>query len=162
MVGWYYQLIGHESEQTPGDSEGQGSLACYSPWGGKELDTTQLLNNSLSKYSNPELILPHTHISIQQHFETCWGFSGGASGKEFTYQYRRYKRRRFDPWIGEIPWRRKWLSTTVFLPGKSHGQRSLAGYSPWGCTELDTTEHPHTYTRPAESQEWISFFKKKN
>ena len=41
MVGWYYQLIGHESEQTLGDSEGQGSLACYSPWGGKELDTTE-------------------------------------------------------------------------------------------------------------------------
>ena len=41
MVGWYYRLIGHESEQTPGDSEGQGSLACYSPWGGKELDTTE-------------------------------------------------------------------------------------------------------------------------
>ena len=41
MVGWYYRLIGHESEQTPGDSEGQGSLACYSPWGGKESDTTE-------------------------------------------------------------------------------------------------------------------------
>ena len=36
---------------------------------------------------------------------------------------------------------RKWQSTPVFLPGKFHGQRSLAGYSPWGCKELDTTEH---------------------
>ena len=38
----------------------------------------------------------------------------------------------FDSWVGKIPWRRKWQSTPVSLPGKSHGQRSLAGYSPWG------------------------------
>ena len=46
----------------------------------------------------------------------------------------------FDPWVGKIPWRRKWQSTPVQLPGKSHGQRSLVGYSPWGCKESDTTE----------------------
>ena len=40
MVGWHHQLNGHESEQTPGDSEGQGGLACYSSWGHKESDTT--------------------------------------------------------------------------------------------------------------------------
>ena len=45
----------------------------------------------------------------------------------------------FDPWVGKIPWRRKWQSTPVFLPGNSHGQRSLAGYSLWRCKELDTT-----------------------
>ena len=38
----------------------------------------------------------------------------------------------FDPWVSKIPWRIKWQPTTVLLPGKSHGQRSLAGYSPWG------------------------------
>ena len=47
MVGWHHQLSGHEFEQTPGDSEGQGSLACCSPWGCKESDTTYWLNNSL-------------------------------------------------------------------------------------------------------------------
>ena len=41
---------------------------------------------------------------------------------------------------GKIPWRRKWQPTPVFLPGASHGQRSLAGYSPWGHKESDTTE----------------------
>ena len=41
MVGWHHQLNGHEFEQTWGDSEGQGSLLCYSPWGHKELDTTE-------------------------------------------------------------------------------------------------------------------------
>ena len=40
MVGWHHQLNGHEFEQTPGDSEGQGSLVCSIPWGQKELDTT--------------------------------------------------------------------------------------------------------------------------
>ena len=37
----------------------------------------------------------------------------------------------FDPWVGKIPWRKEWLPTPVFLPGGFHGQRSLAGYSPW-------------------------------
>jgi len=45
-VGWHHRLNGHEFEQTPGDSEGQESLACCSPWGGKELDTTEQLNNN--------------------------------------------------------------------------------------------------------------------
>ena len=45
MVGWHHGLDGHEFEQTPGDGEGQGSLMCCSPWGCKELDTTEQLNN---------------------------------------------------------------------------------------------------------------------
>ena len=45
-----------------------------------------------------------------------------------------------NPWIGKIPWRRKWQSTPVFLPEKSHGQRSLGGCSPWGHKELDASE----------------------
>ena len=46
----------------------------------------------------------------------------------------------FDPWVGKIPWRRKWQPTPVFLPGKSHGQKSLASYSPQGHKESDTTK----------------------
>ena len=46
----------------------------------------------------------------------------------------------FDPWVGKIPWRRAWQLTPIFLPGEFHGQRSLAGYSPSGCKESDTTE----------------------
>ena len=56
--------------------------------------------------------------------------SGWLSGKEPAYQCRR---RGFEPWVGKIPWRRKWESTPIFLPGKSQGQRSLAGYGPGGC-----------------------------
>ena len=49
----------------------------------------------------------------------------------------------FDPWVGKIPWRRKWQPTPVFLPGESHGQRSLVVYSPRGSKESDTTERLH-------------------
>ena len=55
---------------------------------------------------------------------------GGTSGKEPTCQYRRHKKRGFNPWVEKNPWRRAWLPTPVFLPGESHGQRSLVGYSP--------------------------------
>ena len=76
-------------------------------------------------------------------FKACsfsMGFPGGTGSKEPTCQCRRHKRCGFDPWVEKIPWRGKWQPTPVFLPGKSHGQRSLAGYSPWGCKESDTTE----------------------
>ena len=52
--------------------------------------------------------------------------------------------RGFNPWVRKIPWRRKWQPTPVFLPGKFHGQKSLAGYSTWDHKELDTTEHALT------------------
>ena len=52
----------------------------------------------------------------------------------------RRKRQEFDRWAGKIPWRRAWQPTPVFLPGESHGQRSLVGYSPWGHKELNSTE----------------------
>ena len=57
-------------------------------------------------------------------------FPGGTSGKEHACQNRRHRRCRFDPWVGKIPWRRVWQPAPVFLPGESHGQRYLAGYSP--------------------------------
>ena len=68
------------------------------------------------------------------------------SGKEFAFQCRRHKRWRLEPWVRKIPWKRKWQPTPVFLPGKSHGQRGLVGYSPVGCKNLDMTEHEHRDT----------------
>ena len=53
-------------------------------------------------------------------------------GKDSACQCSRHKRLGFDPWVRKIPWNRKWQPSPVFLPGKSHGWRSLAGYSPWG------------------------------
>ena len=59
---------------------------------------------------------------------------------------RRLKRHRFDPWVGMIPWSRKWQSTLlVSLPGKFHGLRSLVGHRPWGCKEPDTTKYSTQY-----------------
>ena len=63
------------------------------------------------------------------------------SGKESACQDRRYRKRGFDPWVRKITWSRKWQPTVVFLPGKSHGQRSPVGYSQWGRKELDMTKH---------------------
>ena len=69
---------------------------------------------------------------------TSWlGPPRWLSGEESACQCRRC---RFNPWVGRIPWRKKWQPTPVFLPGKSHGQRSLAGYSPRGRKELDMSE----------------------
>ena len=46
----------------------------------------------------------------------------------------------FDPWVGKMPWRRQWHPTPIFVPGESHGQRSLAGFRSWSHKELDMTE----------------------
>ena len=54
------------------------------------------------------------------------GIPHGTSGKEPTCKFRRHKRHRFDPWVGKISWMRAWQPTPVFLPGESHGQRSVS------------------------------------
>ena len=61
-------------------------------------------------------------------------FPGGSEGK------LQCRRPRFNLWVGKNPWKREWQPSPVFLPGEAHGQRSLAGYSPWGCKGLDMTE----------------------
>ena len=66
MVGWHHRLNGHEFEQTPGDGEGQGSLACCSPWGRKESDTTkQLNNNNRERGFSPSSILIYVVTKIK-------------------------------------------------------------------------------------------------
>ena len=69
------------------------------------------------------------------------GFPSGSAVKRICLQFRRHRRRGFDPWVRKSPWRRKWQPTPVFLPGKSPGQRSLLGYRPWGRKESNMTEH---------------------
>ena len=71
------------------------------------------------------------------------GFPGGAVVKNLPANAGDAKD---DFWVRKIPWSRKWQPTPVSLPGKFHGQRSLAGCSPWGQKELDTTERTHTHT----------------
>ena len=102
---------------------------------------------------NQWLLITYTHTSLASDRSTLetdlnsvlglpMGFSGGASGKELTYQCRRNKRRGFDPWVWKIPWRRAWQLSPIFLPGKSHVWRSLVGYSPWSSKE---SEWQHTH-----------------
>ena len=81
-----------------------------------------------NELSTLQKVLPSFLIS----FSSLMYIKGG-----FTYIRRRC---RFDPWVRKIPWRRKWQPTPVFLPGKFYGQRSLAGYSPWGHRKSDMTE----------------------
>ena len=89
-----------------------------------------------------------THFLLQPELVPCWtpqpllslfpivlgGFPDGSVVKDLPI-----RRCRFNPWVGKIPWRRKWQPTPVFLPGKSHGQKSLVGYSSWHTKELGTT-----------------------
>ena len=62
--------------------------------------------------------------------QSCPRYPGSSVSKETACRCRRTGS---NPWVRKIPWRRKWQPTPVFLPGKPHGQRSLVGYSPWGC-----------------------------
>ena len=90
-----------------------------------------------------------THVYLWRiHFD-IWQNQYNIVKLKNKIKFKKKKRERerewweFDPWIGKIPWRRKWQSTPVCLPGKSHGQRSLEGYSLWGYKKLDLTEHTH-------------------
>ena len=81
-----------------------------------------------------------------------WGRRVGHDWVTFTslvaqwwWIHLRCRRCGFDLWDGKIPWRKKWQPTPIFLPGKSHGQRSLAGYSAWGGKESDTTKQQNHY-----------------
>ena len=81
------------------------------------------------------------------------GFPGGAAVKNLpAYLCRRHKRHRFNPWVGKTPWRREWQLTPVFLPGESHGQRSLAATvhvvarvrHSWAHTRMHARTRAHT------------------
>ena len=113
-------------------------------------------NNSDLTFAHVNLSQLHTwhFLSVGKFFEMVNGgtalkkfFSeniirkkvpGGTSGKEPACRCRRHKRCRFQPWVERISWRRAPQSTPAFLPGESHGQRSLVGDSPWGHKESCT------------------------
>ena len=87
-------------------------------------------------------------VKIKMPTKCHRGFPGGSDGKEPVCRLRRHKRCKFDPWIGKIPWRRAWQPTPVFLPGQSHGQRIVGGYSLWDhMTEATWHAHTHAHTK---------------
>ena len=94
------------------------------------------------------------------------GFPGGASGKEPACQCRDCEKRGFNPWVEKMPWRRTWQPTPVFLPGESHGQRSLEVYShrvaqSWTWWKWLST-HAQTPGSPFWGWIWSGKVKKKN
>ena len=99
-----------------------------------------------------KIILFYSIIGLQSCFSfRCTGFPGGTRDKEPECQCSRLESHGLDPWVGKIPWRRKWQPTPVLLAGESHGQRSLAGYSPWGCKELTTRLSTHKLVQQSDS-----------
>ena len=123
-------------------------LQCF-VWCLLSFNTVKLINPFqflLTVFTFEKFLFTPNHEDILSRFLLsfidleCMGFPGGASGKEPACQCRRHKRCGFDPWVRKIPWRKEWQLIPVYLPGEFHGQRSLAGFSPWGCKESDTTE----------------------
>ena len=93
-----------------------------------------------------KMINDHPRTGIINKIYHGYGLPRWLRGKKSACQCRRCKRCGFDPWVWKIPWRRAWQPTPVFLPGKSHGQRSLVGYSPWvvkSQTPLSNWAHVH-------------------
>ena len=88
MVGWHHRLNGLEFEQAPGVGDGQGSLMCYSPWG-----LQRVAHDWVTELFQIDYLL-----------SVVRSFPGGSDGKSVCLQYRRP---RFNPWVGKIPWRRK-------------------------------------------------------
>ena len=103
--------------------------------------------NQLAK-SHPLDTIVHVLLMLKLHLNPALIIlPGWHSGKESVCQYRRCKRCGFDSWVGKMPWRRKWQPTPVFLPGKSHGQRRLAGSKSMGSHRAghdSGTERAHT------------------
>ena len=85
------------------------------------------------------------------------GFPRQLSGKEFACQCMRHRRCGFDPWDWKLPLWMAWQPTSVFLPGKSHGQRRREGYSPWGCKELGVTQRLSTHAHKQNSKATLLF-----
>ena len=100
----------------PEKSQGLRSLVGCCIWGHTELDTTEA----------------HFQWASRGHFFVSSLIPQGFAGSSDDRLCLQCRRPRFNPWVGKIPWRRKCQPTPVVLPGEFHGQKSLAGYSPWG------------------------------
>ena len=110
----------------------------------------QLIQLHIEKANNPIKSLNHSttrKVPISLNIYVVYIFftkklSRWRSDKESTCQCRRRRSHRFNPWVGKIPWRRAWQFTPAFLPGGFQGQRSLAGYNPWGHTVKGRAQFP--------------------
>ena len=125
LQGWgYHRLSGHGYEKTPGDSEGQGSLAGCSPWGCKESDMTQRLNSKTFVWFLSE--------------------DGASLVAQMVKHLPAMRETRVRSLGWEDPLEKEMAIHSSILPRKFHGWRNLVGYSPWGCKESDTTDQLHS------------------
>ena len=122
--------------------------AGYCPWGHKELGTTERLHFMLCKivYANNVI-----YDGAFSHLVPAWWLRQ----KRICLQCSSPG---FSPWIGKIPWRREWLLIPLFLPGELHGQRSLAGYSPWNAKNWTSLSdyHFHFFITSRGTGDWRS------
>ena len=105
----------------------------------KTVTHSNILAGTMPWTKEPSRLQSRGPQKSQTWLSTCILITGllwGLSGKESACLCRRGG---FDPWVWKIPWRRAWQPTPVFLLGESHGQRSLAGYSPWDHKRSDMT-----------------------
>ena len=113
-------------------------------------------------FQSSDLFLVIVHIEIKKYtvynllnylyILLILGLPRWSSGKESFCQCRRPRRHGLNHWVMQIPGSREWQPIPVFLPGKSHGQRNLVVYSPWGCKESGTTEHTRTHAHMHSSK----------
>ena len=106
----------------------------------------------IDRYTNHTYIHLYRHIHINRWitetirlYPTRLLCPWWLSGKESACQGKRHRRRRFNPWVRQIPWSRRWQHTPEFLSGKFYRQRSLVEYSPWGCKKNGTWLSMHAF-----------------
>ena len=121
----------------------------WPPWNSERFMETKLTSWYNLHFEVENLALHHlSHLAWPR-----W-----HSSKEYSCQCRGCKKCEYNPWVRMIPWSREWKPSPVFLPGKFHRRRSLAGYSPWGCKESDMTEHTLSHTHNMCVDRLIFFF----
>ena len=143
-------LSGKESACNAGDTGDSGLIPGWgrSPGGrnGNPLQYSCLENPmgySLWGHKESDMTSDNIWIFFDTTCSPIWGIPGGLSGIKSICQCRRHNESWAQSLVRKIPWRRKWQPTLVFLLGKFHGQRSLAGYSPKVRKVLGTTKHKH-------------------
>ena len=98
-----------------------------------------------SAYTASGNFFKYCDFSQWEEYRLCWfELSWWLCGSRICLQYRRHRRCELDPWVGKIPWRRKWQPTPTLLLEKPNGQNSLVGCDPKGCKESDTPERLST------------------
>ena len=103
---------------------------------------TQRVRHDWASFTHLENIFKRSQYFERSYFQGCASYV--SLWKRICLPMQQTQGIWLHPCVGKISWSRKWQPAPVFLPGKLHGQRSLTRYSPWGCKELDVTEHART------------------